>query len=329
MSSIFIHCKKSKEIKPEWAIAIHGGAGAIRQSMMTKEKDSLYRAALSEALAIGEKILNGGGSSLDAVEQVIVYLEDCPLFNAGRGAVFSHDGINELDASIMDGSTLKAGAVGSVTIVKNPIRLARTVMEKSQQVFLVSKGAEQFAIEQGLDTVSPSWFYTQDRWDALQKAIEQENLRNDSTLQKKSMENKKLGTVGCVALDKHGNLSAGTSTGGMTNKKWNRVGDSPIIGAGTYADNSCCAVSCTGHGEYFIRYVVAHDLCAMMNYGKLTLEDASEYIINKKLKDAGGEGGLIAVDHFGNIVMPFNSEGMYRASSKAGNREIKIYRDEH
>ncbi len=325
LNCIFIQCKESKEIKPEWAIAIHGGAGAIRKSMMTIEKDSLYRAALSEALVIGEKILQDGGSSLDAVEKVIVYLEDCPLFNAGRGAVFSHDEKNELDASIMDGSDLKAGAVGSVTIVKNPIRLARAVMEKSTHVFLVSKGAEQFAIEQGIDTVSPSWFYTQERWDALQNA--KMSLKNDTSEQKKKLDTTKFGTVGCVALDKNGNLSAGTSTGGMTNKKWNRIGDSPIIGAGTYADNSCCAVSCTGHGEYFIRYAVAHDLYALMNYSKLSLEEASNLIIHKKLKEAGGEGGLIAVDKKGNIVMPFNTEGMYRASSKAGNREIKIYRE--
>lgn len=326
-SFLQLQCKNTDINKPDWAIAIHGGAGAIRQSLMTKEKDSLYRAALSEALTIGEKILQDGGSSLDAVEKVIMYMEDCPLFNAGRGAVFSHDGINELDASIMDGSNLKAGAVGSVTNVKNPIRLARTVMEKSEHVFLVSKGAEQFAIEQGIDTVSPSWFYTQERWESLLKVKAQDSLKNDSVHQKKIGDINKFGTVGCVALDKQGNLSAGTSTGGMTNKKWNRIGDSPIIGAGTYADNSCCAVSCTGHGEYFIRYAVAHDVCAMMKYGKLTLDESCELIINKTLKEAGGEGGLIAVDRFGNIVMPFNSEGMFRASSKSEGRVIKIYKE--
>jgi beta-aspartyl-peptidase (threonine type) len=326
MYLLCIQCKK-RSTQPDWAIAIHGGAGAMQKSMMTAEKDSLYRAALSDALEIGEKILQQGGSSLDAVEQTIVFLEDNPLFNAGRGAVFTHEGKNELDASIMEGATQKAGAIGNVTIVKNPIRLARAVMEKSSHVFLVSKGAEQFAIEQGLDTVSPSWFFTTERWESLQRVLQKEQLKKDSLINEQNVDTSKFGTVGCVALDKNGNLSAGTSTGGMTNKRWNRIGDSPVIGAGTYADNSCCAISCTGHGEFFIRYAVAHDVFALMSYGKMTLEDAGNLIIYKKLKDVGGEGGLIAVDRNGNIAMPFNTSGMYRACSKPGLREIKIYEE--
>jgi L-asparaginase / beta-aspartyl-peptidase len=321
-------CRHASQKKPEWAIAIHGGAGAIHPSKMSKEKDSLYRMALSEALSIGEKILADGESSLDAVEQTIIYLEDSPLFNAGRGAVFTHEGKNELDASIMDGNGLKAGAVGSIQTVKNPIKLARTVMEKSPHVFLIGKGAETFAYEQGIDTVSPSWFYTEERWKSLQQIKQTEQLKLDSLIKRKMHDSLKFGTVGCVALDKQGNLSAGTSTGGMTNKRWNRIGDVPVIGAGTYADNSCCAISCTGHGEYFIRYAVAHDLYALIRYAHLSLEEAGNKIIHDKLVKAGGDGGLIAIDTFGNIIMPFNTDGMFRASSKPGSeRQIKIYKE--
>ncbi|MCC7466289.1 MAG: isoaspartyl peptidase/L-asparaginase, partial [Saprospiraceae bacterium] len=294
--------------RPVYALAIHGGAGAISKANMTPEKEAEYRAALDSALTIGEKVLQDGGSALDAVSQTIVYLENCPLFNAGRGAVFTHDGKNELDASIMDGITQKAGAIGGVTTVKNPILLARAVMEQSVHVLLTGSGAEQFAKEKGLEMVDPKWFFTQDRWDTLQKALERE--KGDNRTGALPPVDEKFGTVGCVALDRQGNLAAGTSTGGMTNKRWNRLGDAPIIGAGTYASNDACAVSCTGHGEYFIRYAVAHDVWAQMIYGGKSLQEATNQIIHHKLVEKGGEGGLIALDKSGNINQPFNSEGM-------------------
>ncbi len=314
--------------RPAYAIAIHGGAGTIRKSDMTPEQEAGYRNALDSALTIGETILKNGGIALDAVTATIAYLEDNPLFNAGRGAVFTHEGRNEHDASIMDGSNQMAGAVGGVSIVKNPIRLARAVMEKSPHVMLSGRGAEQFAIENGLDTVAPSWFFTQRRWDSLQKVLEKEKAQQpQGQLKPSGFEDQKFGTVGCVVLDKNGNLAAGTSTGGMTNKRWNRLGDTPVIGAGTYASNDGCAVSCTGHGEYFIRYAVAHDVWARMVYGGLSLEDAANQIVMQKLVEKGGEGGLIAVDKAGNIAMPFNSEGMYRGYAKPGERQVLIFRE--
>lgn len=309
--------------RPSYALVIHGGAGAISKARMTPEKEAAYRAALDSALTIGENILARGGASLDAVESVITFLEDCPLFNAGKGAVFTHDGKNELDASIMDGATQKAGAVGCVTVVKNPIKLARAVMEKSPHVLLTGAGAEAFAKEQGLEIVSPDYFFTQERWNALQKMLEKDKTGMTSPGENPDY---KYGTVGCAALDKHGNLAAGTSTGGMTDKRWNRIGDSPVIGAGTYADNDACAVSCTGHGEFFIRYAVAHDLYARMMYKGESLETAADYIINKKLVEKGGEGGLIAVDKNGHIAMPFNTEGMYRGYARPGERKVLIYK---
>ena len=312
---------------PEYAIAIHGGAGAIRREEMTPEKESAYNAALDSALTIGEIILKNGGTALDAVEQTIIWLENCPLFNAGRGAVFTHDGKNELDASIMEGATQKAGAVGSVMTVKNPIRLARAVMEKSPHVMLAGRGAEQFAVENGLEIVDPNWFFTQERWDALQKIRKTENEKSGQQGYLKSPDGK-FGTVGCVALDKNGNLAAGTSTGGMTNKRWNRIGDSPVIGAGTYASTDACAVSCTGHGEFFIRYAVAHDVWALMVYKGLSLAEAADFVVNKKLVEKGGEGGLIAVDKDGNIAMPFNSSGMYRGYANPTERKVMIYKEE-
>lgn len=312
--------------RPAWAIAIHGGAGAISREKMTPEKEAAYRAALDSALAIGESVLRNGGAAIDAVTKTVAWLEDCPLFNAGRGAVFTHEGRNELDASIMDGRTQMAGAVGGVTTVKNPIKLARAVMEKSPHVFLSGRGAEQFAVENGLDTVSPAWFFTPERWNALQEALAEEKLKGSSgALQLPA--DYKFGTVGCVALDQAGNLAAGTSTGGMTNKRWNRLGDSPVIGAGTYADNDACAVSCTGHGEFFIRYAVAHDVWALMSYKNLTLAEAADFVINQKLVEKGGEGGLIAVDKAGNLALPFNSAGMYRGWAKPGERGVEIYRE--
>lgn len=311
--------------RPAWALAIHGGAGALSRAEMTTEKEAAYRAALDSALSIGETVLKNGGTALDAVTQTITWLEDCPLFNAGRGAVFNHEGHNELDASIMDGSNQMAGAVGGVTIVKNPILLARAVMEKSPHVFLTGRGAEQFAIENGIDTVPPSWFFTQERWNTLQQMLEEEKTKGKTGALRKHPDGK-FGTVGCVALDQAGNLAAGTSTGGMTNKRWNRLGDSPVIGAGTYASNDACAVSCTGHGEFFIRYAVAHDVWALMAYKGMPLAEAADFVVNKKLVEKGGEGGLIAVDKDGNIALPFNSEGMYRGFARPGERRVDIYK---
>ncbi len=317
--------------RPAYAIAIHGGAGTIRRENMSPEKEAAYRSALDSALTIGETVLKNGGTALDAVEQTITWLENCPLFNAGRGAVFTHDGKNELDASIMDGATQNAGAVGAVSTVKNPIRLARAVMEKSPHVFLTGRGAEVFAAENGIEIVDPKWFFTPERWEALQKEIKSEAEKNgkhgDAGSSGKKYPDSKFGTVGCVVLDHNGNLAAGTSTGGMTNKRWNRLGDSPVIGAGTYASNDACAVSCTGHGEFFIRYAVAHDVWALMMYKGLPLAEATDLVINKKLVEKGGEGGLIAVDKDGNIAMPFNSDGMYRAYAKPGERKVMIYKE--
>lgn len=275
--------------------------------------DAEYRKALSEALETGKKILAEGGSALDAVEKTIRVMEDNPLFNAGKGAVFTHEGKNELDAAIMDGSNLGAGSIACVTDIKNPISTARKVMTNSSHVMLTGAGASAFAKEQGLEIVPPSYFYTERRFDELQEIIKKE----------------KNGTVGCCALDKNGNLAAGTSTGGMVNKRYNRVGDAPIIGAGTYANNNTCAVSATGHGEYFIRWTVAHDISALMEYKGLSLRDASELVVNDKLVKAGGSGGVISVDKNGNVSMPFNSRGMLRGFATAdGKSGIFIYKDE-
>jgi beta-aspartyl-peptidase (threonine type) len=299
--------------KQEWAIVIHGGAGGMTKESLTPELDKEYRASLQVALTAGKKILSEGGSALDAVEQTIRTMEDNPLFNAGKGAVFTHEGRNELDAAIMDGSNLGAGAVAGVTDIKNPISAARKVMINSPHVMLSGAGASQFAKEQGLEIVAPSYFYTNKRFNELQELLKKE----------------KFGTVGCCALDKNGNLAAGTSTGGMANKRYNRIGDSPIIGAGTYANNSTCAVSGTGHGEYFIRWTVAHDISALMEYKGLNLKEASELVVNDKLVKAGGSGGVICVDKSGNISMPFNSSGMFRGFATADGKEgIFIYKDE-
>lgn len=311
--------------RPSYAIAIHGGAGIITRERMTPEKETAYRNALDTALTIGENLLKEGAAALDAVEATIVYLENNPLFNAGKGAVFTHEGNNELDASIMNGKNQEAGAVGGVTNIKNPIKAARAVMENSKHVMLVGEGAENFAQSQGIETVEPGYFKSDFRWDALKKALEKENRTGFHEIPK---EEYKFGTVGCVVLDKEGNLAAGTSTGGMTNKKWNRIGDSPIIGAGTYADNATCAVSATGHGEYFIRYTVAREIGARMEYLGETLEAAADAIVMKKLVEKGGEGGIIGVDKNGNVAMPHNSPGMYRAFARPGERAVKIFGDE-
>jgi len=284
-----------------YSLVIHGGAGNMNRELMPAEKQQVYLDSLEKALSIGDSILRAGGSSLDAVEACIRFLEDCPLFNAGRGAVFTAEGKNELDASIMDGASHQAGAVAGVRTVRHPISAARAVMEHSVHVMLTATGAEQFSREQGLEIVDPSFFRTEQRWN--------DYLRADSLLKLQE----KHGTVGCVALDIHGNLAAGTSTGGMMMKRYGRVGDSPVIGAGTYADNESCAVSATGHGEFFIRNVVAYDISALMKYKGLSLGDASREVVMVKLKEQCGSGGVIAVDKQGNISMPFNTSGMFRA----------------
>jgi beta-aspartyl-peptidase (threonine type) len=289
------------------AIAIHGGAGTIRREDMDDGREAAFRAALSEAVRAGHEVLVSGGSSVVAVRAAINLLEDSPLFNAGRGAVFNAQGINELDASIMDGAQRKAGAVAGVHRVKNPIDLAIEVMNHSGHVLLVGDGAEQFAQQQGVTLVDPSWFRTEHRWKALQEA----QARESAGLPAEA--GRFHSTVGAVALDRAGNLAAGTSTGGMTNKRFGRVGDSPIIGAGTFADNASCAVSATGHGEYFIRWVVAYDICVRVASGA-SISEAAGMVVNDVLVKAGGEGGVISMDAQGRIAMPFNTEGMYRAS---------------
>jgi len=307
---VFAILTGSKDESVEFSIAIHGGAGTITRKNMTPEKENAYRSKLKETLNVGYSILNKGGTSLDAVEATIRIMENSELFNAGKGAVFTNAGTNELDASIMDGRNLKAGAVARVKTVKNPISAARKVMEETWHVMLSGDGADKFAKEQGLDIVDPNYFYTQRRWDSLKK-----------------IQVEKHGTVGCVALDKHGNLAAGTSTGGLTNKRWGRVGDSPIIGAGTYANNQTCAVSGTGQGEYFIRGNVAYDVSAIMEYKGKSVGEAAQNVI-RKLSDKGGNGGIITMDSKGNISMPFNTAGMYRGFRKAGQApEIFIYKN--
>jgi beta-aspartyl-peptidase (threonine type) len=280
---------------------------------MDPETEISYRAKLREAVMAGHKLLGQGGSSLDAVTEAVRILEDSPLFNAGRGAVFNHQGINELDAAIMDGSNLAAGAVTGLRHIRNPVVLARKIMECSRHVMLSGEGAEEFAREQGMEMEDQGYFHTQRRWHELQQA----QLARESGLEPKI-----FGTVGAVALDSHGNLAAATSTGGMTDKQYGRIGDSPIIGAGTYADNNGCAVSATGHGEYFIRAAVAHDLCARMIYGGRSLGQAAKELIRQKLVGMGAEGGIIAVSSKGEIAMEFNSQGMYRAAARCNDPVI-------
>ncbi|AMP97646.1 Asparaginase family protein [Pedobacter cryoconitis] len=317
----------------KYVMVIHGGAGTITRKNMSPEKEAAYVAALTKALQTGYEVLKSGKTSLDAVEATIHVMEDSPLFNAGKGAVFTHDGKNEMDAAIMDGKTMMAGAVAGVTTIKNPISAARAVMEKSEHVMMVGPGAESFAKQAGIEIVDPEYFYTKERWDGLQKAIQEDSTK--SVLDhgnKKSMKlgtinpDYKFGTVGAVALDKNGNLAAGTSTGGMTNKKYGRIGDSPIIGAGTYANNATAGISCTGWGEFYIRNVVAHDISAMMEYKNMSVADASRAALDKVGK-MGGDGGLIAMDAKGNVSMPFNTEGMYRGTvTENGKIEVLIYK---
>jgi len=317
----------------KYVMVIHGGAGTILKKNMTPQKEAAYKAGLEAALQAGYKAIQSGKSSLDAVEAAIRVLEDNPLFNAGKGAVFTHDGRNEMDAAIMNGKTLEAGSVAGVSTIRNPITAARAVMEKSEHVMLTGRGAEQFAKEAGLEIVDPSYFRTPERWEGLQKALREDSIKSklDHSYQpagKLGIENidNKFGTVGAVALDKAGNLAAGTSTGGMTNKKYGRVGDAPIIGAGTYANNKTVAISCTGWGEFFIRSVVAYDLSAMMEYKGLTVQEAGKAVI-EKVGTLGGNGGLIALDKEGHAALPFNTEGMYRGMVTAdGKITIEIYK---
>ena len=303
----------------KYAIVIHGGAGVMSKDKMDKESGANYKARLNEALVLGDQMLKEGAKATDVVVKVINVMENSPLFNAGKGAVFTHDGVNELDASIMEGKTLNAGAVAGVRDVKNPINAAYEVMENSEHVMLSGKGASEFAKQQGLEIVPNKYFYTERRYQSLQSLLkrERERTQNDNT-----------GTVGCAVLDTHGNLCAGTSTGGMTNKKYGRIGDSPIIGAGTYANNKTCAVSCTGHGEYYIRLGFARDISAMMEYQNLSVTEACKKEIDK-LSELEGTGGVIAVDAEGNIAMEFNTSGMFRGYIKSsGEKEIAIFKNE-
>jgi beta-aspartyl-peptidase (threonine type) len=303
---------------PMISIAIHGGAGVITRSSLSAEDEAAYRADLARALDAGYEVLQAGGDSLDAVTAAVRILEDSPLFNAGRGAVFNHEGINELDASIMDGRTLKAGAVAGVRHVRNPVDLARRVMERSPHVLLSGAGAEEFALEQGMELVPRKYFFTERRWQQLERARAGDKLGAAALGY--------FGTVGAVARDSRGNLAAATSTGGMTNKRWGRVGDSPIIGAGNYADNDSCAVSATGSGEFFIRSVLAHEISALMKYRGLAVEEAARQAVRERLQGIGGDGGVIVVDREGNVAMQFNTEGMFRGTRDSrGRREVAIY----
>ncbi|MGQ0430755.1 MAG: isoaspartyl peptidase/L-asparaginase family protein [Gammaproteobacteria bacterium] len=306
--------------EPMIAIAIHGGAGVISRASMTAENERAYRADLGRALDSGFAVLEGGGASLDAVVAAVKVLEDSPYFNAGKGAVFSHAGINELDAAIMDGATQKAGAIAGVRHIRNPIELARMVMERTTHVLLAGEGAEEFALEQGMTLVPGSYFYTERRWKQLEEAQREDRV---------AATDEDIGffsTVGAVARDRQGNLAAATSTGGMTNKRWGRIGDSPIIGAGTYADNATCAVSATGSGEFFMRAVVAHEICARVRLAGVTAAAAAKDVIHGRLKDLGGDGGVIVVDRNGELSLEFNTEGMFRgARDSRGRREIAIY----
>jgi len=317
----------------DFAIIIHGGAGTILKKNMTDEKEAAYKAKLEEAIKVGHTILKNGGTSQEAVIKTIQVMEESPLFNAGKGAVFTNAGTNELDASFMDGKTLNAGAVAGVKDVKSPIELDVKVMTDSEHVMLSGEGASTFAKEKGLEIVDPSYFYTERRFKSLQRIIDREKTQLDhddktAVFYDSDIKNAKFGTVGCVALDKNGNIAAGTSTGGMTNKRWGRIGDAPIIGSGTYANNNTCGVSSTGWGEYFIRSQVAYDISAQMEYQQKSLKEATTDVIQNKLTKLGGTGGVVALDKNGNMSFEFNTAGMYRASmNDKGDLVIKIYND--
>ena len=326
-----VEISKKEVAEPKFGLVIHGGAGTILRKNMTPEKEAKYRAVLAEAIQVGYEILKAGGSSQEAVERTINIMEDSPLFNAGKGAVLNSNASIELDASFMEGKSLGAGAISGVRTIKNPISAAIKVMEASPHVMLSGSGADAFASEQGLEIVSPDYFLTERRINALKEvqrasSISKTNHKYQST---DFISQQRYGTVGCVALDMFGNLAAGTSTGGMTNKKWNRIGDAPIIGAGTYANNATCAISSTGWGEFFIRTVVAHDISALMEYKKLSIQDAAYEVIHNKVAKLGGDGGVIGIDSKGNMMMEMNTPGMYRAKMDAsGKLEVKIYEDE-
>lgn len=308
----------------DFTIAIHGGAGTILRSDMTADLEREYTDALEQALIAGYSLLEKGISSVDAVKEAVTSLEDCILFNAGRGSVFAADGSQEMDASIMDGGTLMAGAVSAVKNIKNPVELAYAIMTKSRHVMLNGQGAYDFAILQGIKTEKDDYFFSQFRYDQWKQLQGTDEAALDHNI---SVGDKKFGTVGAVALDKHGNIAAATSTGGMTNKKWGRVGDSPIIGAGTYANNKTCAISCTGHGEPFIRAVTAYDVSCLIEYKGLPLQEAMHIVVHDKLLKIDGEGGMIGVDAQGNVAMIFNSEGMYRGMKCSdGRNEVSIYK---
>ena len=307
-------------------LVIHGGAGNIYKESLPDSLESIYRQKLEEALIVGYSTLKRGGSGLEAVKATINILEDSPLFNAGKGAVFTNAGTNEMDASVMDGETLKSGAVAGVSHIKNPINAAIEVMLNSPHVLMVGDGAELFAKSRGIEMVDSSYFYTERRHKQLLEAKEKEANRQGLRIAEENMY--KFGTVGAVALDKNGNIFAGTSTGGMTNKKFGRVGDSPIIGAGTYANNKTCGISATGHGEYFIRSVVAYDISALMEYKGLSIQEAADKVIHEKLKAMGGEGGVVGLDAKGNIMMTFNSNGMFRGYINKKNKpHVYIFKD--
>lgn len=306
------------------ALAIHGGAGTLMKGMMTQEKEAIYKSALRDSLERAYEALQAGRSAVDAVELAVCILEDSPLFNAGKGSVFTADGTHEMDAAIMDGKSLKAGAISLVNGIKNPIALARDVMDQSEHVFLAGKGAMKFAEKLGYPLENDDYFHDDFRYQQWQEIRHTDHFQLDHSASKDS----KFGTVGAVACDLNGNIAAATSTGGMTNKRYGRIGDSPIIGSGNYANNETCAVSCTGSGEYFIRGVVGYDLSCLMEYKSLSLEEAANEVIHQRLIRLGGDGGLIAVDRAGNITMPFNTEGMYRAAKDSDDLfEISIYKD--
>lgn len=321
--TLIFSCQNQKESipfekTPEYVLVIHGGAGTILKENMTPEQEEEYKQALRKALAAGDEVLKNNGTAMGAVMMAVMAMEDSPLFNAGKGSVFNENGVVEMDASVMDGESHKAGAVASVHTIKNPILAAYAVMTETEHVMLIGEGAEKFAAEQKLTIEEPSYFFTENRWQAYLKAKENAENKKDG----------KYGTVGAVALDLHGNLAAATSTGGMTYKMEGRVGDSPIIGAGTYADNETCAISATGYGEFFIRNVVAYDISALMKYKGFTLKQAADSVVMKKLKNQGAEGGIIAVDCDGNFSMTFNTPGMYRAYINSyGEMEVLIYKN--
>ena len=319
----------------KYVLVIHGGAGTLNKSQFTPALEAKYKSGLDSALVVGNTILEKGGTALDAVEATVKVLENNPLFNAGKGAVFTNEGINELDAAIMDGKNLAAGSIAGVRTIKNPITAARAVMEKSEHVLLSGRGAEAFAAMQGIEIVDPSYFYTPERWRGLQRAKERDSIDQLKKISQTAYNNEidkqrrkdKYGTVGAVALDTHGNLAAATSTGGMTNKKWGRIGDAPIIGSGTYANNKTVAISCTGWGEYFLRLVMAKSISDRMEFGGQSLALASETLVMKELPSLGGDGGLIAVDKNGNIALPFCTEGMYRGFIKKERQGAAVVKD--